>query len=131
MIKNLLIVLFFMIIFVGCKSPSEPNNLNAPRLILSADKTEGNSPLNVKLSVMIAGNTEGLTGHVPDYVLLAPSWMTIVIRTTPDTAQSLKTFWDKDTTFTTGEWKLYLCYLGIKDGIDFILYSDTLSIKVY
>jgi hypothetical protein len=131
MIKNLFSVLFFMMILGGCKTPTEPSNLEPPKIILSADKTEGSSPLTVKLTGMIAGNTEGLTGHVPDYVLLAPSWMTIVIRTTPDTVQSLKTFWNKDTTFTTGEWKLYLCYLGIKDGNEFFLYSDTLSIKVY
>ncbi len=66
-----IISLIMLLVFLsGCSNSTEPGNSDELRLILTADKYTGNTPLTVRLAAKIVGNTNGISGHVPDYYLL-------------------------------------------------------------
>ncbi len=118
----------FTIIFYGCDNSTE-SNTDSLKLVLKADKTNGSSPLTVKFSGKIDGNTEGLIGQVPDYFFFSQIGMTVIPYSIPDTSQALRIDWSSEETYPVGEYKVVLLYQGIKDGKNVNLLSDTLIIK--
>ncbi len=132
--NTIYIFLFLLIVsalIAGCSNSTEPVDSGEARLILTAEKFSGNAPLNVKLSAKIAGNKDGISGRVPDYILFVSPGLTMIPSAFPDTSQPLTAEWDYENTYNwKGEYKFVLLYQGIKDSSDFELWSDTLIIRV-
>ena len=130
---RILFILWASLLLLGCNNSTDPGKLNVDntlRVILSADKTSGTAPLTVKFSGRIQGDTSSFVGHVPDYALGSPSSFTTIVEVVPDTTQPLRSWNSEKILAHPGEYKFFLQYLGIKNGMDSTLYSDTLTIKV-
>lgn len=130
---RILFILWSALILWGCNNSTEPGKLNVDntlRVILSADKTSGTAPLTVKFAGRIQGDTSSFVGHVPDYSLGSPSSFTSVVRIIPDTTQPIRIWNSEKKLMHPGEYKFFLEYLGIKNGMNLTLFSDTLTIKV-
>lgn len=137
MVNNKLKVIYTVLLFcnlalvqLSCRNSTEPDVSNELRLILSADKTSGISPLTINFSGNIQGNTEGLSGHLPDYVFFIKPGKTIIRYAIPDTSLSLVPSWKREEIFYKGEHKAVLLYQGIKDGKNIDIFSDTIRISV-
>ena len=108
-----------------------PIILPKAKLILTADKTAGRSPLTVKFSGKIQGNTNGIKGHVPDYFFFPQNGKSVIPYSLPDTSQYIRTNWNDEITYNfPGGYKVVLLYQGIKEEKSMNLLSDTLFIKV-
>jgi hypothetical protein len=118
------------VLLACCSNSTEPENSDELRLILTADKYTGTAPLTVHFSAKIVGNSEGLSGHLPDYIFYSGTGKTVIRYSISDTSQVFNPEFSSVKSYSSGEYKVFLLYQGIKDGSDFDLWSDTLMIRV-
>jgi len=129
--KKFILYLPLIICIYGCDNSTETDlNSDSLKLILGANKTTGFAPLTIEFTGKIVGNTEGLEGHVPDYLFYSGLDGTLIRYILPDTTKTLNTNWNVQRTYPAGEFTAYLIYQGILKGEDHALFSDTLRIIV-
>jgi len=131
--KKFILFLSLIICFYGCDQSTETDSdqdSDALKLVLSADKTTGSAPLSINFTGKILGNTEGLIGHVPDYLFFSDHNGTLIRYIIPDTSVALNINWNTTENYTSGEYNVVLLYQGILNGENFDLFSDTLKITV-
>lgn len=127
--KHLLILLIFATLFYSCDNLTEPKS-DALKLVLTADKVSGTSPLTVNFSTKLEGDLSGITAQVPDYFFFSQTGQTVIPYSLPDTSKSVVLTWNSTKIYTSGQYKTVLLFQGIKNNQNFNLYSDSLIINV-
>ncbi|MBI2429929.1 MAG: hypothetical protein HYV29_14265 [Ignavibacteriales bacterium] len=100
---------------------------NTPRLILTADKMSGSSPMTVKFTGKFLGKIDTIQMLVPDFFLFPGHGKTLIRYALPDTTQPAKQFYTEERTYTgQGVVKLVMVLQSKYRDI----YSDTLTITI-
>lgn len=111
----------------GCKESSTENNEdNTPRLVLTADKTAGQSPLTVNFTGYFLGNIDTLQMLVPDCILFPGTGRTIIPYGLTDTFQQAHQIYTTEYTYNAGTYKAVMLLQSKQKRY----YSDTLTISV-
>ena len=124
-------IILIVSIFYSCEETTQPIDSNELRLVLKADKTSGTVPLTVNFTAEIKGDTTGLKGLVPDYIFFPGQGNTIIRYVILDSLQEVHPNWSvQKIYFNSGIVKTVLLYQGCKNGSDFDIWSDTLTINI-
>jgi len=128
--KNIkaIIAISVVLAICGCKENStDIKEDNIPRLVLTADKTSGQSPLTVNFTGNFLGEIDTIKMLVPDHILYPGTGKTIIRYALSDTTQPAKQVYTETVTYNgTGTVKaVMLLQSKYKD-----YFSDTLSITI-
>ena len=127
--KNVIafILIYVLSVNTGCKeSSTESNEDNNPKLVLTADKTSGQSPLTVNFTGHFLGNIDTLQMLVPDCILFPGAGRTIISYALTDTFQPARQIYSTKYTYNAGTYKAVMLLQGNHKKY----YSDTLTIVV-
>lgn len=115
-------------IFLSCKENStELIDNQSPRLVLSADKTDGQAPLTVNYTGTFYGNIDTIQMLVPADIMFPGAGKTVIIYALPDTLQPARRTYSSWYTYPAGNYKAVMM---LQSNFSRFV-SDTLTITAY
>ena len=127
LVMKIISLIFCSLLFVSCSDKAtEPTEDLTPRLVLSANRTSGQSPLTVTYTGKFLGKIDTIKMLVPDSFLFPGTGRTIISYALPDTTQPAKQTYTADYTYSAGTYKAVMLLQSKHKNF----YSDTITITV-